>query len=286
MNAKSLLLYIWWIVSQPGLCNVVPFAPHLFGEQQCESFYRIARDARRGDTNFSLLDLLHVAGRAMLSASIRTRRADDFAWPAHRKHRVFEQLRRPTEYLPAALTLQHLKETLSRARTDALCDLHSCKADCLWTIAPAAPDETSDDNSSSDDSLNDSDVDGWLDAAHVSNHDRHSLAARSSENSDEESDNTDAEDYEGDLTDEEERQETFSVPAPQIDSSPPTLSEPWSARPSSVQISNSSSTLRDKSGADVHKQRACAYVSRHTKLPNSRARFRTPRDTPSPAHHP
>jgi hypothetical protein len=211
-----------------------------------------------------------------------TRRADDFSWSAHRKHRSFEQLHRPNQFLPAGLTLQNLKETIEHARKDAIEDLRLCGVDCSWTAAgraaaaAAVPEETPDDNGF-DDSLDDSDVDGWLDAAHVSNRDPRVPATHSGQDSDDQSDDTDVEDNEGDLTDEEEQEETAPPPSPAA-----TLVEPWSTRHSSIQKCNSATTIRDKSGAEIHKQCACAFVSRHTKLPNSRARFRAPKNTPSP----
>ena len=285
MNAKSLLLYMWWIVSQPGLCKVIPFAPHLWGEQECEVLYRTTRDARHGDTNFSLFDFLHLVGKAMLSASIRMRRADDFSWPRHRKHRAFEKLHRAVRFLPVDLTLQHLMDTLHRARRDALEALRSCGVDCSWTAAPPCPppppappspaegsEDTSDDSDESNESDDDPD-DAWLDAGHINLREVCSVThSGDSNNSDSDSD---GDEDNADLTDDDDS-EADSPPANSNN-----LREPFSARPDTIVKAPSSAMLRDQSGAELHKQRACAYVSRHTKLPNSRARFRAPKDTTS-----
>lgn len=283
MNAKSLLLFMWWIISQPGMCKIIPFAPHLWGEQQCEAQYRITRDARHGDTNFSLFDLLHLINKAMLSAIIRMRRADDFSWPCHHKHRSFEKLHRAAQFLPEDLTLQHLIDVLHRARRDALAALRSCGVDCSWTAVPPPPppppavpessDDTSDDDGNNED--DDDPDDAWLAAGHINLRDLR--AATCSDNSNDNDSDSDGEEDDVDLTDDDddEELEADSPPVVHLDN----FKEPFSARPDTIAKTCSSSTLRDQSGAQLHKQRACAFVSRHTKLPNSRARFRAPKDT-------
>lgn len=265
LNAKSLLLYLWWIVSQPVLRKHAPFAAHGFGEQQCEQIYRIIRDSSGADTNFTLFDMQYRLGRAQLAEMIRLRRKNDFFWPQHRKHPALEKLSRAAEMLPDSLSAADLQRTVEEARRDALADLEliGIKVAQLQVPQPAASDNSEDDNI-----LAASEEDIWLDGILVSTRD--ALA------NDHDDDDGEVEACEADETnlepDDNNSLAHDSANRPAADSQ----REPFASRPDQIVPCRTSPTLRDLSGSVIHKQKAAAYVSRHQKLSNDRRqRYRT-----------
>jgi hypothetical protein len=261
MNAKSLLLFMWWLISQPSLRPSVPFAPHAWGEQQCEQLYRTVRATGGSDSNFSLEGALLRISKAMQSEIIRVRRADDFSWPQHRKHPSLESLRRPGVFLSADLTGDHLRHALEQARVAALSDLRSVGI----FVADAAPER---ELPSNDD---DSDLDGddaLIDAAHI-----HARGDGSGSDSDDDDDRTIESDSVGGLFGDHNCWPLSHCDTlmPQADRSQ------FASRPEVVQRESAAPTVADGSGALWHKQAACAFASQHSKVSNDRLqRYRAP----------
>ncbi len=264
LNAKSLLLYMHWLISYPVLRECIPFAPHAWGEQQCEQLYRTMRAAHGSDTNFSLADALQRICKALLSEIIRTRRADEFRWPHHRKHPAFERLRRAGTFLPASLTAADLERTLERARVDAIADLSA--VGIIIANVPPANDSSSTDGDSDGDSDDDQ-----LDMMHATAH-----------HDDEPVDDADLDMLSGLSDDENTDDDTSdtSVPSAVANAPPAPPSTPpavHAGRPDQPVKATTSKTLSDRSGHPQHKQRACAYVSKHAKQSNDRAlRYKRP----------
>jgi hypothetical protein len=266
LNAKSLLLYMHWLISQPVLRACIPFAPHAWGEQQCEQLYRTMRAAHGSDTNFSLLDALQHLSKALLSEIVRTRRHAEFRWPQHRKHPAFERLRRAGTFLPADLTSADLTRVLEQARLDAIADLSA--VGILIANLPRADDSSSNSDDDGDgDSDGDSD-DAQLDMMHATAHlddepvDAAEVAVLNS------------------LADTDDTDDDSDAPAAAAAAAPPapdSLPDVYACRPDQPLKVTTSDTLLDHSGHAQHKQRACAYVSSHAKQSNDRAlRYKRP----------
>lgn len=120
LNAESLLLLLLWFVSAPEF-RVLPFAPHAFGSQQAESFFRCLR-AMFHDPNFTVENCLWRASYVQLEAVIQHRRANDFVFPHHRKHTHMDRVRHPAMLLPH-IHEDQIAATLLRARDHAVTDL-------------------------------------------------------------------------------------------------------------------------------------------------------------------
>ncbi len=99
----------------------------------------------------------------LLSEIVRTHRADEFRWPHHRKHPVFERLRRTGMFLPASLTAADLECTLECAHVDAIADL-SAVGIIIVNVPPA--NDSSSTNSDSDGDSNDDQLDMMHATAH------------------------------------------------------------------------------------------------------------------------
>ncbi len=260
-NAKSLLLYMHWLISYPVLRECIPFAPHAWGEQQCEELYRTIRAAHGSNTNFSLADALQRISKALLSEIVRTRRSAEFRWPQHRKHPAFERLRRAGTFLPADLTSADLTRVLEQARLDAIADL-SAVGIVIANVPPA------------DDSNNDSDSDGDSDDAQLD------MMHATAHLDDEPVDAAEVDVLHGlsdtDDTDDDNSDAPAAAAAAALPASG-SLPDVHACRPDQLVKVTASDMLLDRSGHPQHKQRACAYVSSHAKQSNDRTlRYKRP----------
>ncbi len=208
------------------------------------------------------------------------RRAADFRWPQHRKHPSLERLRRPGVFLSATLTREHLLHALELARKEALADLAAVGI----TIANNGPPAADIDDSSESDG---DDSDQHLATLHINAHDGHA-DSDSSDGDSSDGDHSDGDSdeaaacgmvdllHEDDTSDEEVASGAFTLAASDRQSL-------FLVRPHQPEHERTSPYLPDLSGAKQHKQRACAYVTRHAKLSNDRIlRYRQhPRALPS-----
>lgn len=120
LNAESLLLLLVWMLSEEEFRNL-PFAPHALGSQQAEEFFRRLR-AMFNDPNFTVEGCLWRTNYVQMDSIIRSRRADDFVFPQHRKHTHMDCVRRPGQKLPH-ISENEISAMLIAARDDAVRDL-------------------------------------------------------------------------------------------------------------------------------------------------------------------
>ncbi len=74
LNAKSLLLYMHWLISYPVLRECIPFAPHAWGKQQCEQLYRTMHAALGRQLLVRRRAAAHLQGAAVRNCSHASRR--------------------------------------------------------------------------------------------------------------------------------------------------------------------------------------------------------------------
>jgi hypothetical protein len=261
-NAHSLLLYMWWLADNEHLRQHVPFAPHLLGSQQCESMFRLVRSFC-GDSNFTVVELLRRLSEACDFWLTQARRRDDFRWPAHRKHPVFQSMHRPPEFLPEQVNKASIDLTLENSRTAAIEDLKLVGIDVLQEPQPPpmVPNELDDAELDDDELVT---LDDRLDVL-ISR--RHVLEDPDdeSEADNDERDINDAIDL--GVYDLPDVAAAVAAAFPPIQPAADPLQQWQSERTDTIQRLKTSSKLAD---GFTHKQTACADVSGHIKVSSDR----------------
>jgi hypothetical protein len=307
LNARSLLLYLWWLVSQPALRDTIPFAPHVLSEQPCEQLYRSTRASGGSDPNFTLPELLRRLSWAQMSEVIRVRRQADFRWPKHRKHSSMESLNRSGKILnDGSVTEASLLHTLWAARGEAERDLLALGITIIVPPAASATAATSTSTSTATltaaisttipavvaaaptatatTSEEDDADDTALDVLHLNfvdadpddeDDDDDDLAPEADVLLPEYEEESDSDGAEGQPSDGAEGQPSDGADVALPSSPPAAFNSEFAPRAARVARQSSSPFIVDKSGARYHKQTACAFASRHSKLSSDRLlRFR------------